>query len=90
MLRIRGGRQGDGPGSPGDIELTNVGSRACILRGLPWVAMVAADGKSLPVRLVSISNVVLGTTVLLPGQLNATELSVFWANWVRPHAQARC
>jgi hypothetical protein len=51
-------------GAHADIEFTNVGSGPCILRGLPWVAIVQADGTSLPVQQVlapdlSVSPVVL-------------------------------
>jgi hypothetical protein len=43
MLRIRAGRQGEESGAHGDIEFTNVGSRPCVLRGLPQ-AVVAQAG----------------------------------------------
>ncbi len=53
MLRIRAGREGENEGAHvGDIEFTNVGSRPCVLRGLPWVTIVRVDGRSLSVRLV--------------------------------------
>jgi hypothetical protein len=81
MLRIRAGREGDNGGAHGDIEFTNAGSRPCVLRGLPRVAIIAADGKPLPVRLVRAPNLSLSPAVLAPGTLNAADLVVFWANW---------
>ena len=81
MLRIAAGREGESGGAHGDIEFTNVGSRPCVLRGLPRVAIVAADGKPLPVRLVRAPNLSLSPAVLAPGTLNAADLVVFWANW---------
>jgi hypothetical protein len=81
MLRIRAGRQGESQGAHGDIEFTNVGSRPCVLRGLPEVSIVAANGKSLPVRLVRDPGVSLGPVVLPADTLDAADLVVFWANW---------
>lgn len=80
-LRIRAGRQGENQGAHGDIEFTNVGSRPCVLRGLPQVAIVQADGKSLPVRPVRATDLSLSPVVLAPGRLDAADLVVFWANW---------
>lgn len=81
MLRIRGGRQGENQGAHGDIEFTNIGSRPCVLRGLPRVAIVQANGKSLPVRLVRVPNLSLSPVVLPPGSPDAADLVVYWANW---------
>ncbi len=81
MLRIRAGREGDEGSAHGDIEFTNVGSRPCVLGGLPQAAIVQADGKPLPVRLVRAPNLSLSLAVLAPGTLNAADLVVFWANW---------
>jgi Protein of unknown function (DUF4232) len=80
-LRIRAGREGENGGAHGDVEFTNVGSRPCVLRGLPRVAIVQADGKLLPVRLVRAPNLSLSPVVLAPGTLDAADLVVFWANW---------
>ncbi len=81
VLRIRAGREGEEEGAHGDIEFTNVGSRPCVLRGLPQAAIVRAGGKPLPVRLVRAPNLSLSPAVLAPGTLNAADLVVFWANW---------
>lgn len=81
MLRIRAGREGESQGAHGDIEFTNVGSRPCVLRGLPQVAIIAASGKSLPVRLVRASDLSLSPVVLPTGIPDAADLVVFWANW---------
>jgi hypothetical protein len=66
MLRIRAGREGENGGAHGDIEFTNVGSRPCVLRGLPRAAIVQADGKSLPVRLVRTNLAQLGSGRAVP------------------------
>ena len=81
MLRIRAGREGENEGARGDIEFTNVGSRPCVLRGLPRVAIVRADGSSLSVRLVRAANLLLNRVVLPSGRLDAADLVVYWANW---------
>ena len=81
MLQIRAGREGEGGGAHGDIEFTNAGSRPCVLRGLPRVAIVQAGGVSLPVRLVPAQDLSLRSVVLPPGALDAADLVVFWANW---------
>jgi hypothetical protein len=81
MLQIRAGREGEEGGAHGDIEFTNVGSRPCVLRGVPRAAIVQADGKPLPVRLVRAPNLSLSPVVLAPGALDAADLVVFWANW---------
>jgi Protein of unknown function (DUF4232) len=81
MLRIRAGREGESQGAHGDIEFTNVGSRPCVLRGLPQVSIVQANGKSLPVRLVRAPDLSLSPVVLPAGTVNAADLVVFWANW---------
>jgi hypothetical protein len=81
VLRIRAGRQGENEGAHGDIEFTNVGSGPCVLRGLPQVAIVRADGRSLSVRLVRAANLSLSPVVLPSGRLDAADLVVYWANW---------
>lgn len=81
VLRVRAGREGESQGAHGDIEFTNVGSRPCVLRGLPQVSIVQANGKSLPVRLVRASDLSLSPVVLPAGTLDAADLIVFWANW---------
>lgn len=80
-LRINAGRQGESLGAHGDIEFTNIGSGPCILRGLPTVTIVRADGTSLPARLVRVPPLQLGPVVLAPGRPDAADLVVFWANW---------
>ena len=66
MLRIRAGREGESQGAHGDIEFTNVGTSPCVLRGLPQVSIVQANGKSLPVRLVRAPDLSLSPLVLRP------------------------
>jgi len=80
-LRINAGREGESLGVHGDIEFTNIGSGPCILRGLPTVTIVRADGTSLPVRLVRVPTLQLRPVVLAPGRPDAADLVVFWANW---------
>jgi hypothetical protein len=79
-LRIRAGREGDSQGAHGDVEFTNLGSRPCVLRGLPRVAILA-DGRLLAVRLVRAPNLSLSPVVLPSGRLDAADLVVYWANW---------
>ena len=81
MLRIRAGREGEQDGAHGDIEFTSVGSHPCVLRGVPQVAIVQADGMPLQVRLVRAPDLSLNPVVLQPGALDAADLVVFWANW---------
>jgi len=81
VLRIRAGREGENEGAHGDIEFTNVGSRPCVVRGLPQVAIVRADGRSLSVHLVRAENLSLSPVVLPSGRLDAADLVVYWANW---------
>jgi hypothetical protein len=84
VLRIMAGREGEMQGAHGDIEFTNVGSHPCVLRGLPRVAIVQADGTSLPVQMVQTANLSLSPVVLPSGRLDAADLVVFWANWCGP------
>jgi Protein of unknown function (DUF4232) len=84
VLQIRAGRQGEMEGAHGDIEFTNVGSGPCVLRGVPQVAIVQADGTSLPVQQELAPDLSLSPVVLPSGQLNAADLVVFWANWCGP------
>jgi hypothetical protein len=70
MLRIQAGREG-----------VNVGSRPCILRGPPLVAILQSDGKPLPVRSMLGPNAALSPVLLRPGKLDAAGLVVYWANW---------
>lgn len=81
MLRIRAGREGESEGAHGDIEFTNLGSRPCILRGLPRLAIVHADGKALPVRPVLAPNLSLNPVVLPSRLVDAADLVVYWADW---------
>jgi Protein of unknown function (DUF4232) len=81
VLRIRAGRQGENEGADGDIEFTNVGSRSCVLRGLPRLTIVRADGESLPVRLARAASLSLSPVVLPAGKRDAADLVVYWANW---------
>ncbi|HEX4091061.1 MAG TPA: DUF4232 domain-containing protein [Trebonia sp.] len=76
VLRIRAGREGESQGAHGDIEFTNVGSRPCELRGLPRVAIIAANGKSLPLQLVRASNRSLSPVVLPAGRPDPSTISV--------------
>jgi hypothetical protein len=84
VLQISAGREGEMQGAHGDIEFTNVGSGPCILSGLPQVAIVQADGTSLPVQLVLAPDLSLSPVVLPSGRLDAADLVVFWANWCGP------
>ncbi len=81
MLRIQAGREGVNAQARGDIEFTDGGSRPCILRGLPRVAILQADRKPLPVRSIRDPNASLSPVLLRPGKLDAAGLVVYWANW---------
>ncbi len=81
MLRVRAGREGEGPGAHGDIEFTDVGRARCVLRGLPAVAIATSAGKLLPVKLTRAAVVSTQPVVLAPGRPNAADLVVFWDNW---------
>jgi hypothetical protein len=80
-LRIRAGREGDGPGAHGDIEFTNLGHHACALRGLPTVTIATAAGKPLQVSPVREAGVTVLPVVLTPGRADAADLVVSWSNW---------
>jgi hypothetical protein len=80
-LRIRAGREGEGPGAHGDIEFADVARDRCVLRGLPAVAMATAAGKLLPVALTRTAGVSEHQVVLAPGRADAADLIVFWSNW---------
>jgi hypothetical protein len=71
MLRISAGREGEAGGAHGDVGFTNAGSRPCVLRGVPLVAIARAGGKPLPVRQMRAANLSAGPVVLLPGALDA-------------------
>jgi Protein of unknown function (DUF4232) len=81
MLRIRAGREGENEGAHGDIEFTNIGSQACVLRGLPRLAIVRADGIALQVRQVPDFDLSLRSVVLPAGRADGADLVVHWANW---------
>jgi hypothetical protein len=81
MLRIRAGREGEGPGALGDVEFTDVASGRCVLRGLPAVAIATSAGRPLPVLLTRTARVRAHEVVLAPGRADAADLAVFWVNW---------
>jgi hypothetical protein len=81
MLRIRAGREGDGPGAHGDVEFTDVGTRACTMRGLPVVTVATATGKPLPITPEREPGVALRPVVLTPGRADAADLVISWSNW---------
>lgn len=81
MLRIRAGREGEGPGAHGDIEFTDVARTRCVLCGLPAVAIATSAGKLLPVTLTRTAGVSEQQVVLAPGRSDAADLVVFWSNW---------
>jgi Protein of unknown function (DUF4232) len=81
VLRIRAGREGEQGEAAGFVEFTNVGSGPCVLRGLPRVAIVRADGGLLAVRLVRDPDASLSPVVLPSGRPDAAVLVVQWANW---------
>jgi hypothetical protein len=81
MLRIRAGREGDGPGAHGDIEFTDVARARCVLRGVPKVGIATSAGKSLPVALTRATQISEQQVVLVPGRADAADLVVFWSNW---------
>jgi hypothetical protein len=81
MLRIRAGREGEGPGAHGDIDFTDVARARCVLRGLPAVAIATSAGNLLPVTLTRTAGVTAQQVLLAPGRADAAELVVFWSNW---------
>jgi hypothetical protein len=81
MLRIRAGREGEGPGAHGDVEFTDVARAGCVLRGLPAVAIATSGGKLLRVALTRTAGVSEQKVVLAPGRADAADLVVFWSNW---------
>lgn len=83
-LHARGGRQGENMGAHGDIWFTNTGSRPCILRGVPRVTVVSADGAPLPVHRARSPMPFTRAVVLAPGKPRAAWLEVYWSNWCGP------
>jgi hypothetical protein len=80
-IRIRAGREGENGGVHVDIEFTNVGHHRCMLRGVPRVIVLRANGRPLPARIVRAGNLSLSPVALPPGKPNAADLVTFWANW---------
>jgi len=84
-LRSRGGRQGENLGAHGDIWFTNTGPLPCVLRGIPRVRLLRADGSLLAVhRAHSPAPPFNHTVVLAPGKPHAAWLEVYWSNWCGP------
>jgi len=83
-LRARGGRQGENLGAHGDIWFTNLGPRPCILRGIPRIALLRADGSPLAVHRARAPQPFSHTVVLAPGKPRAAWLEVYWSNWCGP------
>jgi Protein of unknown function (DUF4232) len=83
-LHARGGRQGENMGAHGDIWFTNIGPRPCILRGIPRITMLRADGSPLAVRREGSPQPFSHTVVLAPGKPRAAWLEVYWSNWCGP------
>jgi hypothetical protein len=89
MLRISAGREGESQGVHGDVEFTDVSGRPCVLRGLPGVAIVTGHGRPPPVRLARAAGLLLRPVTLRPGQRDAADLVIFWANWCGPRLGRR-
>jgi hypothetical protein len=83
-LRSRGGRQGENMGAHGDIWFTNIGPRPCILRGIPRVKLLRADGSLLAVHRAHSPAPFNHTVVLAPGKPHTAWLEVYWSNWCGP------
>jgi hypothetical protein len=83
-LHAQGGRQGENMGAHGDIWFTNIGPRPCILRGIPRIAMLRADGSPLAVHREGSPQPFSHTVVLAPGKPRAAWLEVYWGNWCGP------
>jgi len=83
-LQARGGRQGENLGAHGDIWFTNTGSRPCILRGIPRITLVSADGAPLAVHRARSPVPFSHAVVLAPGKPRAAWLEVYWSNWCGP------
>lgn len=83
-LHARGGRQGENTGAHGDIWFTNTGPHPCILRGIPRLTLLRADGSPLPVRRARSPVPFSGAVVLAPGKPRAAWLEVYWSNWCGP------
>jgi Domain of unknown function (DUF4232) len=71
-------------GAHGDIWFTNTGPHSCILRGIPRVRLVSANGSPLPVRRAHSPVPFSDAVVLAPGKPRAGWLEVYWSNWCGP------
>ena len=81
---MQGGREGAGFGTArGEIEVTNVGSTACRLDGLPEVSLLRTDGTRLAVASTEAPGAALHPVTLAPFGGHA-QVSVAWINWCGP------
>jgi Domain of unknown function (DUF4232) len=83
-LLSRGGRQGESLGAHGDIWFTNTGQQPCVLRGIPRVRLLRADGSLLAVHRAHSPAPFNHTVILAPGKPHAAWLEVYWSNWCGP------
>jgi uncharacterized protein DUF4232 len=82
VLRINAGREGESAGAHGDVEFTNTGASACVLRGVPRVTIIRTDGRTLHVtERPQQPGPSLRQVTLAPGRRDAAELVIYWFNW---------
>jgi len=68
-------------GAHGDVELTNVGRTACVLRDTFQIQIVRIGGAALPIRQAASQGGPRAALVLPPGRANAALVTLFWSNW---------
>lgn len=85
-LSAHGGREGENMGAHMDVLLSNEGSAACVLKGLPTaVRLVHEEGSVVNTKLtIDPSRLVQAPVLLKPHAQNAGDLVLYWNNWCGP------
>jgi Domain of unknown function (DUF4232) len=80
-LRAMAGREGENQGAHGDILITNTGSAACLLHGVPAVRIVNSVGAALATRPLRPARGAGHPLVLPAGGQGAELATTHWSNW---------
>lgn len=80
-LRAMAGREGENQGAHGDILITNTGSAACLLRGVPAVRIVSSAGAGLAIAPLRPASGAGHPLVLPAGGHGAALATIYWSNW---------
>jgi hypothetical protein len=81
QLSVHGGRQAGGfvGVALGTVVLTNTGTRACVLSGIPSVTLVTTKGTALAITTVPPVSQTSSAVLVKPG--TTAGLDVEWSNW---------